>query len=112
MTEDQKGEKLLMGLGNQLDEKNLRCKYVLDGKLKNKWNHLSDFSWMIRNQIITLTPEGEAEQYILNLAKENEKRFLSNNLFKEYYDQFGKDWIEKNCIKFKIIDNKIIFSIE
>ena len=112
MTEDRKGEKLLMGLGSQLNEKDLQYRYVLDGKLKNKWSHLRDFDWKIRNKIITLTPDGEAEQYILNLAKEKRMRFLSNNLFEEYYDQFGNEWIEKNRIGFKIIDDKIIFSQE
>ncbi|MFW9876894.1 MAG: hypothetical protein ACFFG0_27690 [Candidatus Thorarchaeota archaeon] len=67
---------------------------------------------MIRNQILLLTPEEESEQYILKLAKEKGMRFLSNNLFEKYYDQFGKEWIEKNRIGFKIIDDRIIFSQE
>jgi hypothetical protein len=98
-----------MDLAHQLFDKGFRSVLILDTNIQLEMDDLKEIDWMRRNEILKITPTGiEADLFILKYAKEKKLRILSNNLFKEYQDEFGKEWIEQNCINFTVINGETI----
>ena len=65
-------------------------------------------------RIINQSPAGtKADEWVLEVAKQENCKFLTNDLYREYREEFGKDWIFNNrltCLfsngKFIIRDSK------
>ena len=56
------------------------------------------------------TPGGtEADPFILQFAIKKDAYIISNDLFRDHYDRFKKEWILDRRITFKIIDDNIYF---
>ena len=80
-------------------------------------HHLDDddiYAEFIEDKIIIQAPAAvKADEYILEVARVESCKFLTNDRFEEYWDEFGKDWIFNNrltCLFFNgkfIIRNKV-----
>jgi len=56
------------------------------------------------------TPGGtEADYFILQFAKRKDAFIISNDMFREHYSRFGKEWVKKKRITFSFIDGTLFF---
>ncbi|KKK98428.1 hypothetical protein LCGC14_2642840, partial [marine sediment metagenome] len=63
----------------------------------------------IKEKIIYQAPAGrKADPFFLKIAKAFKSKFLTNDLCKEYYEEYGKEWIIENRKTFMFIDGKLI----
>lgn len=68
------------------------------------------YSNMIQNEEIIEAPGGsDADNYILQIAKEKDAFVISNDMFRDKYEYFGKEWIKSKKITFKIIKQSLYF---
>ena len=62
--------------------------------------HVDDkkrYEVLLEKGIVKQTPAGrEADKAVLKLAKKYNCKFLANDLYKNYRDDYGKEWIKKN----------------
>ncbi|MBA7681954.1 hypothetical protein ES703_90299 [subsurface metagenome] len=65
---------------------------------------------MIQNREIREVPGGsDADNYILHIAIEKDTFIISNDMFRDKYEYFGKEWIKSKKITFKIIEQSLYF---
>ncbi len=87
-----------------------RYKILCDRSLRHRIDEQSSYLRLIDMEKIIETPAGtQADNFILNYAKENDAFVISNDRFKDFYDIFGKEWIKKKRITFTFIDHSIFF---
>lgn len=53
----------------------------------------------------------DADWYILKLAKIYNYDILSNDKFKDYWEEFGKDWIMEKRKTFMLLEGKLIIKL-
>jgi len=76
--------------------------YTIDDK--------NDYEKLIDKGQILETPGGtEADHFILKIAKEKDAFIISNDLFREFEAIYGRQWIRKKRISFKIINDTLFF---
>ncbi len=77
---------------------------IADASTKHKMDDRSLYKELVGDRIVIESPAGtKADEYVLEVAKAEKSKFLTNDLFREYWNEFGKDWIFKNrltCIYF------------
>jgi len=124
-------EKLLVDLANILFEdsnnngklkvENIRVVYntlleanyvpflIIDASLRHLMNDEKEYEELIKEKIIYQAPAGrKADLFYLKIAKAFKSKFLTNDLCKEYYEEYGKEWIIENRKTFMFIDGKLI----
>ena len=68
------------------------------------------YSEMVRKGEIHEMPGGsDADNYILQIAKQDYVYIISNDMFRDKYEYFGKEWIKSKRITFKIFKNSLLF---
>ena len=74
--------------------------------------HMDDqdlYDNLVNEKIIIQSPAGtKADEYILEVAKAENSKFITNDRFKEYRDEFGEDWINKNRVTCFFFNGKFI----
>jgi len=53
----------------------------------------------------------DTDWYVLQLAKKLDCDVLSNDKFRDYWDEFGRDWVEKKRKTFMLIEGKLIIKM-
>ena len=85
-------------------------KIICDRSLFYTIDNQEEYSELIENDSFIETPGGtEADFFILKFAKEIDAFIISNDMFKEFYKFFGKNWIKSKRITFKIIEGLLFF---
>jgi hypothetical protein len=85
-------------------------KVLCDSNLVYSIDNQELYSSLLKDKHFVETPgRAEADPFILQFAKEKDAYIISNDLFRDYYDRFSKEWILDKRISFKIIDNNIYF---
>lgn len=109
---DEKGKlkaENIIKLYNSLREENYDPYLILDAPLRYKVDNELEYERLVEEQILYQAPAGrKADNFFLNIAKAFKCKFLTNDLCREYYDEFGKDWIQENRKTFMFIDGKLI----
>ncbi|MEE9377878.1 MAG: hypothetical protein V3V33_07560 [Candidatus Lokiarchaeia archaeon] len=89
-------------------------KMIADASMRHRVDD-DIYAEMIEDKIIIQAPAAvKADEYILEVARVENCKFLTNDRFEEYWDEFGKDWIFNHrltCLFFNgkfIIRNKVI----
>ncbi len=74
--------------------------------------HLDDenlYEELVDSNTIIQAPAGtKADEYVLEIAKAENCKFLTNDKYEEYWDEFGKDWIFKNRLTCIYYNEKFI----
>ncbi|MEJ2248666.1 MAG: tetratricopeptide repeat protein [Candidatus Lokiarchaeota archaeon] len=112
--EDDKGKAKLSNM--KLLKKRLKFyglsnyKIFCDSNLKYKIDNRDSYENMIKDGKVIETPaKTEADLFILKFAKDNNGFIISNDQFRDHYENFGKKWIESKRITFQFVDDKIYF---
>ncbi|MEJ2250145.1 MAG: tetratricopeptide repeat protein [Candidatus Lokiarchaeota archaeon] len=85
-------------------------KIFCDSSLKYTIDKRNSYEKMIKDGEVIETPaKTEADLYILKFAKDNDGFIISNDQFRDHYENFGEKWIESKRITFQFVDDKIYF---
>jgi len=83
---------------------------ICDRSLYYTIDNQHEYSNLLKKGKIIETPGGtEADHFILKYAKENNSFIISNDLFREFREIYGKKWINERRITFKFIKDKLYF---
>jgi len=64
---------------------------------------------MVVDKIVREAPAGRtADIFILKQARNKDCKFLTNDLYRDYYDNFDKDWILSHRLTCMFEDGEII----
>ncbi len=82
---------------------------IADASTKHKMDDKSLYEGLIEDGIVVQSPAGtKADEYVLEVAKAEKSKFLTNDLFREYWDEFGSDWIFRNRLTCLYVNGKFI----
>ena len=94
---------------NTLLDENYDPFLIIDAYLRHLMNDEKEYEELIKEKIIYQAPAGrKADPFFLKLAKAFKSKFLTNDLCKEYYEEYGRDWIIENRKTFMFIEGKLI----
>ncbi|MGV9171582.1 MAG: tetratricopeptide repeat protein [Promethearchaeia archaeon] len=97
-------------LVKRLDEMGVNYKIFTDRSLYYKIDDRSKYDQYVEAGKILEMPGGtEADYFILQYAQENNAFIISNDMFKEFYQIFGREWILDHRVSFKIIEDQVFF---
>jgi hypothetical protein len=86
---------------------------IADASMRYHVDDKNLYEELINNGKIIQSPAGiKADEYILEVAKSENCKFLTNDKFEEYWDEFGLDWIKKNRVTCLFFNNKFIIREE
>jgi len=82
---------------------------IADASTKHKMDDKSLYEGLIEDGFVVQSPAGtKADEYVLEVAKAEKSKFLTNDLFREYWDEFGSDWIFRNRLTCLYVNGKFI----
>ena len=68
-----------------------------DASMRHHVDDKSQYERLVDKGIVKQSPAGnKADIVVLKLAKKFNYKFLANDLYREYRDDYGKEWIKKN----------------
>ena len=90
-------------------EENYDPYLILDAPLRHSMDFKQEYEELVEDGIVYQAPAGrKADKFFLKIAKAFKCKFLTNDLCKEYYDDYGKEWIRENRKTFMFIDGELI----
>ena len=82
---------------------------IIDASLRHLMNDEQEYEEFIKEKLVYQAPAGrKADIFFLKIAKAFKCKFLTNDQCKEYYEEYGKEWIIENRITFMFIDRELI----
>ena len=104
----------ILNLYNAVVELGYEPHMIADASMRHHLNSADQYKYLEDKGIIRQSPAGtEADEWVLEVAKRENCKFLTNDLYREHRNEFGKDWIFNNrftCIfsngKFIIRESK------
>ena len=92
-----------------LDKANYDGYLILDASTRHLMDDEIEYEKLVKENIVYQAPAGrKADKFFLKIAKAFKCKFLTNDLCKEYYDEYGKEWINENRKTFMLIDGELI----
>ncbi|MFX1503946.1 MAG: hypothetical protein ACFFDH_23490 [Promethearchaeota archaeon] len=83
--------------------------HISSSSLWKRINNKKIFDRLVKKKEIWKAPAlVDTDWYILTIAQQFDYDILSNDKFREYWDEFGRDWIEYKRKTFMFIEDKII----
>ncbi len=108
-----KNEKLkahnILSIRDTLLSKGYNPFLIVDASTIHKIDDEEHYKMLGSNDIIYQAPARRtADKFVLKCAKNWNCKFLTNDQFKEYWDEFGKDWVLKNRVTCMFIEGELI----
>jgi hypothetical protein len=86
---------------------------IADASMRHHVDDRDLYKELVNNGTVIQSPAGiKADEYILEVAKSENSKFLTNDKFEEYWDEFGLDWIKKNRVTCLFFNGKFIIREE
>ena len=88
-----------------------RFKVISDRSLYHNIDNQDDYLELLKTDNYEETPGGaRADEFILQYAQLKDGFIITNDLFRDHYSRFGKEWIKKRHIAFSIIEDVLFFN--
>jgi hypothetical protein len=82
---------------------------IADASMKYQLDSDDQYEDLKDKKIIYQSPAGtEADEWVLEVAKREGCKFLTNDLYRDYRNEFGKDWINSNRLTCFFSNGKFI----
>ncbi|MFX1574327.1 MAG: hypothetical protein ACFFB0_16425 [Promethearchaeota archaeon] len=93
-----------------LEEKyNFRPYLIADASIMHIMDDKNLYELMVEAKNIEVAPAGRtADIYVLKWAKKFNSKFLTNDLYREYWPQFGEEWVKTNRLTFMYVNGELI----
>ena len=86
--------------------------FIAGPKLRDSNDAKKKYEKLIKEKKIYQSPAWvDSDWYILSFAKMNDCDILTNDKYKEYWDEFGKEWIMEKRKTFMLVDEQISIKI-
>jgi len=94
---------------NYLLKENYEPFLIVDASAKYQMDDENEYEFLVNAKVVIQAPAGrKADIFILKIAKTFKCKFLTNDLYKDYYEEYGKDWIIKSRKTCMFIDGQLI----
>ena len=82
---------------------------IADASIKHEVDDKNNYESMVIKKVVREAPAGRAADiFILKRARKMDCKFLTNDLYRDYYDKFDKDWIFTHRLTCMVEDGEII----
>ena len=82
---------------------------IADASMRHNVDDDDLYEELVDDGIVIQSPAGiKADEYILEIAKVEKCKFLTNDKFEEYWKEFGKDWIFNKRLTCLFFNGKFI----
>ena len=82
---------------------------IADASIKHEVDDKKKYDRMVVEKIVREAPEGRpADIFILEQARKEDCKFLTNDLYRDSFDKFDKDWIFTHRLTCMFEDGEII----
>ena len=82
---------------------------IADASIKQEMGDKKKYERMVVEKIVKEAPEGRpADIFILEQARKEDCKFLTNDLYRDSFDKFDKDWIFTHRLTCMFEDSEII----
>lgn len=82
---------------------------IVDASTKHKVDDTDQYEMLENNNIINQAPaKRTADKFVLKCAKNWNCKFLTNDQFIEYWDEFGKEWVLENRVTYMFVEGELI----
>jgi hypothetical protein len=99
----------VLKLYNSVVELGYKPHMIADASMRHHLDSSEQYEDLEDNNIINQSPAGtKADEWVLEVAKQERCKFLTNDLYREYGDEFGKDWIFNNRLTCLFSNGKFI----
>ncbi len=99
----------IIKLGGTLLLKGYRPLLILDASKRYQMDNTAYYERLVEKGIVHQAPAGRtADIFILKLVREYDCKFLSNDQFKQYWGQFGKEWVLSHRITSMYLNGQFI----
>ncbi|MFW9822943.1 MAG: hypothetical protein ACFFE4_08420 [Candidatus Thorarchaeota archaeon] len=83
--------------------------FIADASTRHNVDDKEQYKMLEKNNVIIQAPSRRtADKYVLKYAQKWNCPFLTNDMYKEYWSEFGKDWILKNRITYMFIKGELL----
>ena len=83
--------------------------FIADASTKHKVDEEREYKKLKSKKIIYEAPAGRpADKYVLKFARDWKCKFLTNDMFKEYWNEFGKEWVLNNRITYMFVNRQLL----
>jgi len=64
---------------------------------------------LLQKGTLTQAPAGrKADEFVLKFAKAEDCKFLANDMYKDFYKEFGREWIFEHRLACMLVNGKFI----
>lgn len=82
---------------------------IADASMRHHLNSYDHYDALEEKGILNQSPAGtKADEWILEVARRENCKFLTNDLFRDFRDEFGKDWVFNNRLTSYFYNGKFI----
>jgi len=86
--------------------------FISSSSLWKRVNKKGRYDQLVRNRTILKAPAlVDMDWYVLSIAQQLNCDILSNDKFKKYWDDFGREWIQSKRKTFMFIEGKVIIKL-
>ncbi|MBD3213479.1 MAG: hypothetical protein GF311_12800, partial [Candidatus Lokiarchaeota archaeon] len=96
---------------NTLDSLNIQNYVVMfDRSLYYIIDNQAEYQKLIKDAKFIEIPGGtQADHFILQYAKREDAYIISNDIFRDFYELYGREWIVENRIAFQFVHDYLLF---
>ena len=99
----------VINLYNAVVELGYEPHMIGDASMRHYLNSADQYEDLKEKRIIRQSPAGtKADEWVLEVAKRENSKFLSNDLYRDYREEFGKEWIFDNRLTCIFVNGKFI----
>jgi len=82
---------------------------IADASMRYNVDNLMHYDELIKKGVVKDAPAGkEADEFVLAIAKKENSKFLSNDMYNDYKKEFGQEWVFQNRLTCKFFNGSFI----
>ena len=82
---------------------------IADASMRHYVDNPMHYKKLIKKGVVKDAPTGkEADEFVLAIAKKENCKFLSNDMYNDYKKEFGQDWVFQNRLTCKFFNGSFI----
>ena len=75
---------------------------IADASMRHHVDYPAAYEDLVKKKTVGEASAGrKADEFVLKVAKKKECKFLSNDMFNDYKEEFGHDWVYENRLTCK-----------
>jgi hypothetical protein len=99
----------ILKVRNAVQELGYIPELIADANMRHYLDNPLIYDQLIQKGVVKDVPAGrEADEFILAMAKSERCKFLTNDMYRDYREEFGREWIYENRLTCKFFNSSCI----